>query len=262
MSALFRALLAATLGVMAPAIDSKAAPEQSKPTIILVHGAFADSSSWNGTSDLLAAEGYKVIAMANPLRGPRSDAAFLSELVSSIDGPVVLVGHSYGGAVISNADVPASRVKALVFVSAFAPDQGEWVGALAQKFPGSTLGEAFSKPVALAGAANDLYIDQAKFGAQFAADVPQAQSKLMAIAQRPIRDSAFAEPLERANWRNIPNWVIYGSADRNIPPALMAFMAERSKAEGVVVLEGASHVPMLSNPQAVAKLIIQASNGK
>jgi pimeloyl-ACP methyl ester carboxylesterase len=262
MSSLARALFTAALALIASLGHAAEAPGAPRPTVILVHGAFADAASWQAVIEILQSKEIRVVAMANPLRGPAWDSAQLSDLVSSIEGPVVLVGHSYGGVVITDASLPHDRVKALVYVSAFAPDAGETVGALAQRYPGSTLNESLGAPVALASGGNDLYIDASKFASQFAADVPPAQATIMAATQRPIRDAAFVEPLERANWHAIPSWAIYGAADKNIPAALLAFMAQRSEAKSVVVLEGASHVPMVSRPREVAQMILRAVNGK
>lgn len=230
-----------------------------KPTVVLVHGAFADSSSWNGVIRRLQAAGYQVIAAPNELRSVKGDAAEVSSLVRSIPGPVVLVGHSYGGPVISEAATGLPNVKALVFVSAFAPEVGESAAELAGRFPGSTLGPALAPPVALADGGKDLYIDQAKFRAQFAADVPAAQAKLMAAGQRPITDAALHEASTSAAWKSIPSWFIYGTADLNIPPAAQAFMAKRAHAKDVEVIKGASHVVMVSHPGAVTRLIEAAA---
>jgi len=252
-----RALFVASLAFIGSFAHAAEPAETESPTVVLVHGAFADASSWEPVITALQSRKLRVIAMANPLRGPAWDSAQLSGLIATLDGPMVLVGHSYGGVLISNAALPTDRVKALVFVSAFSPDAGETVGALAQQMPGSTLGEALAMPVSLASGGNDLYISPDRFHAQFAADLPLTQARIMAVTQRPIRDAAFIEPVERANWRQIPSWSIYGTADRNIPPELMAFMSQRAHATGVV-LEGASHVPMLSQPKAVAELILRA----
>lgn len=173
---------------------------------------------------------------------------------------VVLVGHSYGGNVISEAGNNHSNVKALVYVSAFAPDTGETAAELAGKFPGSTLGPTLAAPVALADGGKDLYIQQDKFPAQFAADVPKAQAALMAATQRPITEAALNEKAGAPAWKHIPSWYIYGDQDRNIPSQTMAFMAQRAAAKAVEVVKGASHVVMVSHPQPVAKLIEQAAS--
>lgn len=234
----------------------------SKPSIVLVHGAFADASSWNGVVTILRKDGYFVVAAANPLRGVKSDGTYISSLVADLQGPVVLVGHSYGGNVVTEAANGHPNVKALVYVSAFAPDTGETVSGLAGKFPGSTLGAALAPPVELADGGKDLYILQDKFHAQFAADVPTGQAALMAATQRPIAEAALNEGSGEAAWKRIPSWFIYGSADRNIPPQAMAFMATRANAKDVVVVKGASHVVMVSHPEEVARLIEEAAAAK
>jgi pimeloyl-ACP methyl ester carboxylesterase len=252
-------LLAATTFASAHASTQE---PMHKPTIVLVHGAFADASSWNGVIKLLRKDGYFVIAAANPLRGVKSDGAYIGSLVGDLKDPVVLVGHSYGGNVITEAANGHSNVKALVYVSAFAPDTGETVAELANKFPGSTLGQALAPPAELADGDKDLYILQGKFHAQFAADVPAAQAALMAATQRPLAQAALDEKSGEAAWKTTPSWFIYGDADKNIPPQAMAFMAQRAHARDVVVVKGASHVVMVSHPDAVAKLIEEAASAK
>jgi pimeloyl-ACP methyl ester carboxylesterase len=251
----------ASIAVLAGALLSGTAhaQEPEKPTIVLVHGAFADSSGWNGVTERLVRDGYTVVAAANPLRGVKADADYVSRLVASIDTPVVLVGHSYGGAVISGAAQGQRNVKALVCVAAFAPDRGEATGELAGKFPGGTLGTALAAPVKLSGGGVDLYIDQSKFHAQFAHDVPADQAALMAAGQRPIAEAALTEPAGEPAWKTLPSWFIYGSGDRNIPAAGLAFMAERAGSKTTVVIDDASHVVMISNPQAVADVIKRAA---
>ena len=239
------------------ATDAQAEPTSAKPTVVLVHGAFADSSSWNGVITILERDGYTVVAAPNPLRGVRVDADVVTSVVKSIDGPVVLVGHSYAGSVISEAAVGQSNVKKLVYVAAFAPDAGE-----TGKFPGSTLGPALAPPVQQISGGNDLYILQARFPDQFAADLPMAQARLMAAGQRPISESALSEASTEAAWRNVPSWFIYGDKDKNIPPAVQSFMAARAKARQTVVVKGASHVVMVSHAPEVAGLIERAASAR
>lgn len=236
-----------------------AAQSSKKPTVVLVHGAFADSSSWNGVASRLVAKGYPVVAVANPLRGVQSDAKYVAEVIDSIPGPVILVGHSYGGNVITNAAVGRSNVEALVYVAGLAPDSGESAASLSGKFPGSTLGPTLAPPVLLADGGKDLYIKQADFHSQFAADVPTALATLMAVAQRPITEGALKEPSGDPAWKSIPSWFIYGTLDKNIPPALQPFMAERAHAKQIIKVPGASHVVMISHPDAVAKIIEDAA---
>lgn len=234
----------------------------TKPTVVLVHGAFADSSSWNGVATILQRDGYKVVAAANPLRGVRADADAVADVVKSVDGPVVLVGHSYAGSVISEAAEGRPNVKALVYVAAFAPEAGETALGLTGKFPGSTLGGALAPPVKLTSGGNDLYIEQSRFPQQFAADVPVGQARLMATGQRPIAEAALTEASTAPAWKSVPSWFIYGSKDKNIPPAAMSFMAERAKARQTVEIKGASHVVMVSHAPAVATLIEKAATAR
>lgn len=230
-----------------------------KQTIVLVHGAFAESSSWNSVIGELSGQGYPVIAVANPLRSVKADADYVANIVKNVEGPVVLVGHSYGGAVISNAVQSNDNVTALVYVAAFVPDKGETVLELSGRYPGSTLGPTLAKPVILNDGSKDLYIQQDKFGKQFAADLPEAQASLMAATQRPITEYALTEPTGQPAWKSLPSWAIYGLADRNIPPAAMKFMAQRSEAAKIVEIPEASHVVMISHPDEVASLIVEAA---
>jgi pimeloyl-ACP methyl ester carboxylesterase len=248
--------LAAGVVTLAAASVMAAAP---KPTIVLVHGAFAGSSSWNGVAAELSQQGYPVIAAANPLRGVASDGAYVAALARSVNGPVVLVGHSYGGAVISAAGAGLPNAKALVFVAAFSPDQGESALALTGKFPGSTLPPTLAAPVKLDDGGEDLYVQQDKFPQQFAADVPLARAQAMAATQRPIKAAALAEAAPAPAWKILPSWAIYGTGDLNIPPQAMAFMAERAKAKKTVVVKDGSHALMVSHPREVAALIAEAA---
>ena len=258
MSFVKAAILAAT-AIFATA--ATAAPKPSpKPTIVLVHGAFADSSSWNGVVSRLTRDGYPVIAAANPLRGAGSDAAYVSSIIKSVDGPAVLVGHSYGGTVITQAAAGAANVKALVFVSAFAPEVGESSFELAGKFPGSVLSGVLAQPVTTPDGKQDLYIRAQQFPAAFAGDLPVAAALIAAVAQRPITLQAGEEKVSVAAWKTLPSWSIYGAKDLAIPPAAMAFMADRAKARKVVTVPGASHVVMISHPREVADLIEEAAS--
>lgn len=253
------AIAAAVLMSAGDPVHAATAQPGARPTIVLVHGAFAESSSWDGVSSRLIQKGYRVVAVANPLRGVESDATYVRDVLKGIDGPVVLVGHSYGGSVISNASHGSTQLKALVYVSAFAPESGESAAALSSRFPGSTLGATLASPVVLTAGGRDLYIQQDKFPKQFAADVPQAKARLMAAAQRPITESALNEAAGAPGWKDIPVWSVFGSADKNIPPAALRFMAERAKSKKIVEVQGSSHVVMVSHPDAVAKLIEEAA---
>ncbi|KQV90049.1 alpha/beta hydrolase [Massilia sp. Root351] len=253
---------AAAAPAMAASAASAAPASSVKPTVVLVHGAFADATSWNGVAAKLRADGYNVIGAANPLRSVKGDANVVADIVRSVKGPVVLVGHSYGGAVISAAANGQPNVKSLVYVAAFAPEQGETALELSGRYPGGTLGGALAEPVALADGGKDFYIQQDKFHKQFAADVPKAEADLMAIAQRPIAEAALAEAAGAPAWKSVPSYFVYGTADKNIPAAALGFMAERAKSRKTVAIPGASHVVMTSNPAAVAKLIEEAAQAK
>ncbi|QWK81891.1 alpha/beta fold hydrolase [Ochrobactrum sp. BTU1] len=242
------------IGALMTSITGAAFAEQN-PTIVLVHGAFAESSSWDGVVKNLENDGFKVVSAANPLRGLKTDADYVSSIVGSIKEPVILVGHSYGGSVISNAANGHTNVKGLVYVAAFAPEAGESAIALSGKFPGSSLGPTLAPPVELMDGGKDLYIDQEKFHDQFAADVPEKQARLMAAAQRPIKDEALSEPAGKPAWKAIPSWFVYGDQDKNIPPAAQAWMAERAHSKKTVVIKGGSHVVMVSHPDVVSNLI-------
>ncbi|NJO43218.1 MAG: alpha/beta hydrolase [Cyanobacteria bacterium RU_5_0] len=236
-----------------------ASAQDSKPTIVLVHGAFAESSSWNGVLSQLIPKGYPTVAVANPLRGVKSDADYVASVLKGIEGAIVLVGHSYGGAVITNAVNDNSNVKALVYVAGFAPDTGETAAELSGRYPGGTLGPTLAPPVELPDGGKDLYIQQDKFHAQFAADVPASDAQLMASTQRPITEAALNEASGEPAWKSIPSWFIYGDRDLNIPAAAQAFMANRANSKETVAVSGASHVVMVSHPDAVAEVIEHAA---
>jgi pimeloyl-ACP methyl ester carboxylesterase len=241
------------------AVMNPASAQDSKPTIVLVHGAFAESSSWNGVLTQLISKGYPTVAVANPLRGVKSDADYVASVLQGIEGSIVLVGHSYGGAVITNAVKDNENVKALVYVAAFAPDAGETAVELSGRYPGSTLGPTLAPPVELPDGGKDLYIQQDKFHAQFAADVPINDTQLMASTQRPITEAALNEASGVPAWKSVPSWFIYGDRDLNIPAAALSFMAERANSNETVVVNGASHVVMVSHPDAVVAVIEHAA---
>ncbi len=241
------------------AIMNTASAQANKPTIVFVHGAFAESSSWNGVLTKLIAKGYPTVAVANPLRGVKSDADYVASALKDIKGSIVLVGHSYGGAVITNAANGNKNVKALVYVAGFAPDAGETAAKLSGRYPGSTLAPTLAPPVKLPDGGKDLYIQQDKFHAQFAADVPANDAQLMASTQRPITEAALNEASGAPAWKSTSSWFIYGDRDLNIPPAALSFMANRANSKETVVVNGASHVVMVSHSDAVAKLIDRAA---
>src|SRR4051794_1907744 len=228
-------------------------------TIVLVHGAFAGSASWDRVIEPLQAAGHRVIAAANPLRGLAADAAAISDLVRSIDGPVVLAAHSYGGAVTTNVDADAGDVVGLVYVAGFAPAPGESCITLAGMCPGSTLGAAL-QPVLRGDGTTDLSIRLDRFRDQFAADVSAAQAARMAATQRPITQEALGTPSgERPLWRERPSWFVFGEEDRSIPAALQHYMASRAHARRTIEIPGASHAVSAAHPQVTAQLILAAA---
>ncbi|MFF0434338.1 alpha/beta fold hydrolase [Streptomyces sp. NPDC004327] len=258
------ATLAALVGA-APAgrpaaADAGTGPRGPKPTIVLVHGAFADASSWSGTIRRLQHAGYPVLAPANPLRGLAADTAYLRGVLASVDGPVVLVGHSYGGAVISGAAAGDGKVKALVYIAAFTPDKGESAGELAAKFPGSTLGDTVNPrpyPLPGGGTGTELVIAQDRFHRQFAADVPAADAAVMAATQRPVATAALEEKAGEPAWKTIPSWALVATADKNIPPAAERWMARRAHSQITEV--DASHAVAVSRPAVVTHVILAAA---
>lgn len=252
----FMALLL-TGALSAPAAAQAASP--AKPTIVLVHGAFAGSSSWNRVITHLVHDGFPVVAAAVPLRSLREDSDYVASLVSSISGPVILVGHSYGGEVISVAAVGRPNVKALVFVSGLATDIGESAASLGIRFPMGMLSSALAPPVPLTGGTRDLYILQARYWQQFAADLPEEEGLQMAATQRPIVQSALAEPAKAEAWRRLPSWFVWGQLDQNIPANLHAYLAKRAKAREAIEIPGGSHVVMLSHPDIVTGMIERAA---
>ena len=257
------ALLTGPLGTAASAAPAGAGkPEPKvKPTIVLVHGGYADSSCWNATIQELQHKGYTTIAGSNPLRGIPTDAPYIASLLDSISGPVVLVAHSMGGTVITNAAAGKSNVKALVYIAAFAPDVGETQGALINKFPGSLIGPVsvpvpYTKPDGSTG--TDLYLSKDGQPA-FAADVPAATFRLMQATQRPFDADSFIYPTQAAAWRTIPTWGLVAGQDKAIPPELERWMYSRAKARKVVEVPTSSHVAMISHPTITANLIDDAA---
>ena len=231
-----------------------------KPTIVLIHGAFAESASWNDVIDGLTGTGHSVIAAANPLRDPSADAASVGDLVRSVEGPVLLVAHSYGGEVLSNVPADAGEITGLVYVNGFAPDPGESAFSLAGMFPGSMLGEATLRPVARSDGTTDLYIVQDCFHELFCPDVPASQAAQLAATQRPATQEAlFAPSGERPLWRELPSWFVIGDEDRIIPAELQRFMAGRAGSQRTVEIAGASHALPVSQPQAAVDVILEAA---
>lgn len=231
------------------------------PTIILAHGAYADSASWDAVIPPLQAQGHRVIAAAVPLRSLAGDARALSDLVRSVDGPVVLVGHSYAGSVVTNVDPDAGDVVALVYANGFALQPGESSVDASVLTPGGTLGDTLVT-VPLADGGVDTYIDQAKYHAQFCADLPAEQAALMAVTQRPITQAALGEPSGATSlWSTVPSWFIYGELDHNIPAGAHKIMADRAGARRAVEVPGASHVVPVSHPAETVQIILDAVAG-
>lgn len=254
------ALAATAAGVpAAPAGASDTRPV--KPTVVLVHGGFADASaSWNDVVQQLQNRGYPVMAPANALRGLPSDSAYLASILNSISGPVILVGHSYGGAVITNAAAGAPNVKALVYIAAFVPDTGEALGELIGRFPGSEI-QAATYPVAYPNPdgtiGTDLYLQPDQLRRVFAADLPASTTKIMAVTQRPFSAACFSDLTQGAAWHTIPSWGLIATQDLAIPPALQRFEYQRASARRTVSV-AASHCAMVSHPDLVTQLIIDA----
>ncbi|MFG3552407.1 alpha/beta fold hydrolase [Streptomyces sp. NPDC047725] len=256
----------AAVGLSVAAVTLPAAADATphhpvRPTIVLEHGAFADAASWEGVVARLQRAGYPVVSAANPLRGPATDAAYLRSVLDHIDGPVVLVGHSYGGTVISQAAAGLEdKVKALVYIAAFLPDEGENSIGLTDKFPGSTLGQAVESVNYVlpdGGQGADVYIKPEKFRSQFATDVPKDKARLMAAGQRPIAAAALEEKSTQAAWKAIPSWSLVTTEDRNIPVAAQRFMSARANARTTTI--DASHAVSVSRPEAVTRIIEQAA---
>src|SRR6266496_18227 len=232
------------------------------PTIVFVHGAWADATGFGGVIRALGDRGLAAIGVANPLRHLTGDAAYLGDLLRTISGPIVLVGHSYGGAVMSNAAIGNEQVQALVFVNGWMPDEGESIQQLFESggpFAGSLVPAAlrqvpFTNPDGSEGV--DLYLDREAFPAAFAADVDPETAKVMAATQRPWSGAGYATPSGPAGWRSIPSWYLLGTEDRAIPPAGQRFMAERGNARIEEV--AASHASMVSQPEAVTRLVLSA----
>jgi pimeloyl-ACP methyl ester carboxylesterase len=233
-------------------------PEQT-PTIVLVHGAFAESTSWSAVVEQLQSLGYEVVAAANPLRSVAGDAAYVRDVISGIGKPVVLVAHSYAGVVITEAAAHNDAVVGLVYVNGFAPESGESAFQLSTMFPGSTVADiAVVYPVSSGG--NEFAIRQEAFHRHFAADVPAAQAAVMGATQRPATEAALSDglPTDAPAWKHSPSWFVFGDQDLIIPVALHRFMAERAGAKSSRELAGASHALSVSEPEAVTATILEA----
>jgi len=230
--------------------------------VVLVHGGWADSSGWNAESTAPQKKGYPAISPANPLRGLTSDADYVRSVLQTIDGPIVLVGHSYGGAVISNAARGVDNVEALVYIAAFAPDTGESLAQLVTMNPGTHITpDALTErpyPLPDGSTGTDLCIKAEVFRDAFAGDLPRKTTDLMQATQRPFSVAAFTEASGEPAWTTTPSWYLVATNDHAIPPVTQRFMAQRAGATTASVR--ASHVPMISQPDATTRLILQAAN--
>jgi pimeloyl-ACP methyl ester carboxylesterase len=229
------------------------ARKAAKPTIVLVHGAFADASSWAKVIPILQGDGYQVTAVQIPLTSLADDIATTKRVVDAQSGPVVAVGHSYGGVVITGAAAGSGSVKALVYVAAFAPEAGEAVSAPGEKFAPPALSSAL-----VPDAAGFLYVDRAKFHDAFCKDLPDADARVMAVTQKPVHGSVFGASVPVAAWKTVPSWYIVATEDRAINPELERYYAKRIGATTTEIKS--SHVPFLSHPREVARVIETAAN--
>ncbi|MFF8479238.1 alpha/beta hydrolase [Streptomyces sp. NPDC015414] len=262
------AALAATTAIVAATTSysfaGESAPQAArsgkKPTVVLVHGTNLDASSWNGVISRLQADGYPVVAVANPLRGLAYDSAYAASVLRSISGPIILAGHSYGTSVANEVALGNSNVKAIVSVAGFLPVKGETTGGLVAKYPGSTLGSTLQKvtyPMPGGGTGTELYVKQDLFPQQFAQDVPLNEAKILAAGQRPV-DAKFGDGVfTGAAWTKIPAYDVVTVQDHNIPVAVQRWMVKRAKATAVEV--NSSHVAPVSHPREVTDLIERAA---
>jgi pimeloyl-ACP methyl ester carboxylesterase len=234
--------------------------ETSRPTVVLVHGAYADASSWNGVVERLLAAGIKVTAPANPLRGISIDSAYIASVLEQVPGPVLAVGHSYGGAVISNAATDAKNVVGLVYVAAFAPEEGETLGDVEADSKDSVLSSALVPLHYPTGNGGDqgveFAIDPARIQDAFAGDLPAEQTAVMAVTQRPATELAFSEPSGPPAWKHLPCWAVVATGDKAAGTDVIRSEAERAGAK-ITEVEG-SHVIMISQPQVVTDVIVEA----
>ena len=254
-------LIALTALGLAGAGIARADDQPSKPTIVLVHGAWADSSSWDGVVDLLLKDGYNVRAVPNTLRGLAADAAVVATYLKSVAGPVVLAGHSYGGSVISVASANAPNVKALVYVDAFAPDAGESVqselASAPPPPPDFTIAVPFTTP---GGNDADLYVDAKYFGPVFASAEPPDVAARLAATQRPFAARCLTDKTPDAvGWKTIPSWYVMGDADKVIPPDIQAKFAARAKSK-IYHVPGGDHPSMIAHPEVTVAAIRDAAN--
>jgi pimeloyl-ACP methyl ester carboxylesterase len=264
-AAVAAAVLLATAGLASSAHASAATATTSgpKPSIVLIHGAWADSSSWDAVVGQLQHDGYTVYVPPNPLLGIGYDSAFIRDFLDTISGPIILVGHSYGGAVITNAATGDKQVKALVYVDAFAPAQGQTIGQLVSAYPGSCVLPPANVtvqpyPGAPAGAV-DVYVKQDVFPSCMANGLPASEAGMLAAAQRPLTSLALTQKSGVPAWKTIPSWAVIGTGDHAIPPAELLIMAHQAHAR-ITIIPGAPHLSMISNPGTVTKVILEAAN--
>ncbi|WP_329530491.1 alpha/beta hydrolase [Streptomyces sp. NBC_01450] len=253
-----------TAAASVPPTAADRAAASGRPTIVFVHGAFADSTGWDAEISRLQRLGYPVLAASDPLRGLTGDADYVRSILATISGPIVLVGHSYGGAVITNAARGVANVQALVYVGAFVPDKGESIATVLDPntYPGSLLGAAttdvrqFPNPAAPGGTDADVYIKSADFRSVFAADVRAGTAARMAATQRPLSLTAETEPSGSPAWKTVPSWDLITLNDKAVPPAGQRFMAQRAHAHIETV--NSSHAVMVSHPDAVVRIVLEA----
>jgi len=254
------AVLAAAFAALA---TLPAAAQAAKPTVVLVHGAFADASGWYGVQERLEDKGYKVISPANPLRGVSADAAYIKSVLSQISGPIVLVGHSYGGVVITNAATGNPNVKALVYIAAYAPDAGDTVLTLSQLGKEGQIGPAtldiknFPNPDGTTGQEGTIKLNV--FREIFAADLSKKLARNMSLAQRPASLVALGEPSGPPAWKTIPSYYMIAGADKAIGADTEKAMAKRISPKKTITVKGASHVVMISQPKTTADFILDAA---
>ncbi|MEO7719555.1 MAG: alpha/beta hydrolase [Capsulimonas sp.] len=243
-------LAALALAAIAAPLAAAHADAPAKPAIVLVHGAFADATSWSRVIPILEKDGYTVYAVQNPLTSLDDDIATTKRVIEAQKGPVIVVGHSYGGAVITGAAAGQTNVKALVYLAAFAPDAGEAVGVFADQVP---LGKTF-----VPDAAGFVYVDRDKFHDAFCADVSAADARVMAVVQKPLNAAIFGQSVPVPAWKSIPSWYLVSQDDHAISPELERFYAKRMGAQTSEIK--ASHVAFISHPQEIVRLIEKAAN--
>jgi pimeloyl-ACP methyl ester carboxylesterase len=254
----FCLLLALTAAALVPSSAAQAQESGPKPTVVLVHGAWADAAGWDGVAERLRSDGYPVVTPTNAMRTLSGDAQHIRDVLSGISGPIVLVAHSYGGAVITNAAAGNPNVKALVYVAAFAPDAGETVLGLLFSRPGSQLPLGLvPAPYVTDGIGVDTYLNSLLFRQVFCQDVSEETAAKMAVTQRPITLNVGLEPTAQSAWKTIPSWYLVAQDDRVIPPDVERYMAERAGSHTVEI--SSSHAAMVSNPGPVADLIRTAA---